>query len=115
MAKKPETVELDLDQRLRDSKPQPTSVLLPMAIHLRLDALAESAEDSAATRKEIIGMLIADASLDPETLDEKVLAYRKLTNGDVVSTLPDKPGEEVAASNVLSFKKRGRGRPRKAG
>jgi hypothetical protein len=77
---------------------------LPLAIHHRLDLLADSAEDVAATRAEIIGMLIASASLDPDKLESDILRYRKLTAADVVPS-------EADGSNVVSIERRGPGRP----
>ena len=97
-------VRLQLEERLKQSERQATSMSLPVAIHHRLDLLAEAAEDVAATRAEIVGMLIANASLDAEGLENSILRYRKLTVGDVI---PD----EGDGHNVISIRRRGPGRP----
>jgi hypothetical protein len=87
---------------------------LPLAVHHRLDLLAEAAQDAGATRAEIIAMLIAEAPLDPDELERSVLRYRKLKVGDVI---PDEKPEvsQVAdqseTGNVVSISPRGPGRP----
>lgn len=80
---------------------------LPAAIHHRLDLLAEAAGDMAATRAEIVAMLISEAALDPTELNASILSYRQKVVGDV---LPER-GE--GAENVISFERRGPGRPQK--
>jgi hypothetical protein len=114
MPKKSKIVELDLNQRLRDSEPHATSLMLPLAVHHRLEILAQLAEAASATRKEIVGMLIAEASLDPARLEQQILDYRRKTNGEVIPDLPDEPdqGEAPAGENVVRFELRGPGRPR---
>jgi hypothetical protein len=77
-------VELPLFERLRESRRQTTSMSLPLAVHYRLDRLARLAGDVNASRAEIIAMLIAAAELDAAELERRVLAYRKLTVGDVI-------------------------------
>ena len=116
MSKQKKIVELDLDQRVRDSEAPATSVQLPLAVHRRLDVLAGLAENVAATRKEIIGMLIADSSLDRKELQDHVVAYREKTNGQVIPEPPDEPDQGSSAPagpNVVRFEKRGAGRPRR--
>lgn len=108
VAKSSAIVRLKRGERLRESERQPTSMSLPVAVHHRLDLLAEGARDIAATRAEIIGMLIAEAELDPEQLETAILRYRKLKVGDVI---PGGGGE--AADNVVSIRRRGPGRPAK--
>ncbi|MGN6201181.1 MAG: hypothetical protein ACTHNY_02095 [Solirubrobacterales bacterium] len=100
-------VRLQLEELLKQSERRATSMLLPVAIHHRLDLLAEAAEDVAATRAEIVGMLIADASLDADRLEQAILRYRKLAVGDVI---PD----EGDGHNVISIRRRGPGRPGKS-
>lgn len=101
-------LRLRLNERLRESERQGTSMSLPVAILHRLDRLAESAKDVDATRAEIIGLLIADAEIGDE-LESAVLRYRKLQVGEVV------PQDERGDSNVISLKKRTAGRPAKSG
>lgn len=84
-------------------------MMLPLAIHHRLDVLAEAAQAAQATRSEIIGMLIATAELDSEVLERSIMTYRKITVGDVVQdqlVADAEPGE-----NVIHFERRGPGRP----
>lgn len=69
---------------------------MPLAVHHRLDVLTDLATDLNATRAEIIAMLIAHADLDVELLEKTVLAYRKMTVGDVVPTKPGEPSPEEA-------------------
>ncbi len=91
---------------------------LPLAIHHRLDLIAEAARDVDATRAEIIAMLIAKAPLEAERLEAEILRYRKLLVGDVVPT-PQPELSEVEPSeepdNVVSSAKRGPGRPGRRG
>jgi hypothetical protein len=114
MAKR-EVVVLSSGERLRESKRQPTSMSLPLAVHHRLDLLAESGADVGATRADIVGMLIAQAALDPELVERAILRYRKLTVGDVI---PDEPttGREAheagTEDNVISIERPGPGRRR---
>lgn len=87
---------------------------LPLAVHHRLELLAEAAADVEATRAEIIGMLIATATLDPSQLEQAILRYRKMTVGDVVPDRPTPAIEPLALApdeNVISIEKRGPGRP----
>jgi hypothetical protein len=109
MSKKHAMVRLRLDERLRESERQATSMALPIAVHHRLDRFAEDAKDIDATRAEIVGMLIAAAELDDAELESAVLRYRKLQVGDVI------PADEIGTNNVISIKKRGAGRPAKSG
>lgn len=114
MAKR-EVVVLSSGERLRESKRQPTSMALPLAVHHRLDLLAESGADVGATRADIIGMLIAEADLDTEQVERAILRYRKLTVGDVIPVEPDAgreaPGPETE-DNVISIERPGPGRRR---
>ena len=101
------------DEALRESERPATSMSLPLAVHHRLDLLAEGASYADATRAEIVGMLICDASLDVEELERAVLRYRKLKVGDVIPEKPEETSEPPAlttADNVVSIKKRGPGR-----
>lgn len=106
MSKKSKTVELNLDERLRDSRPQATSMNLPLPVHRKLELLADLATDIGASRADVIGTLIAEADLD-ESLEGRILAYKKLTVRDVLK--PDEP----LADNVVSIETRGPGRPRR--
>jgi hypothetical protein len=83
---------------------------LPVALQHRLDLLADASKDVDATRAEIIGMLIADAGLDPEDLEQAILRYRKLKVADVIP-----PAETGGEENVVSIRPRGPGRPAKSG
>jgi hypothetical protein len=106
MGKRRRKIDLTLDERLRDSERRPTSMSLPLALHHRLDVMAGQADDVSATRAELVGMLLAEASLDPEELEMAILKYRKLKVRDVL------PEEETGSlDNVVSFTKRGPGRP----
>ncbi len=86
---------------------------LPMAVHHRLDVLADLAEDAGASRAEIVGMLVAEADLDPDALADAIVAYRRKRVGDIVpeQPAPAVPGEK--RDNVVAFEKRGPGRPRR--
>lgn len=107
-----EVVVVPRTERLRDSRRQATSMALPLAVHHRLDLLAECAEDVHATRAEIIGMLIARAGLDSDQLESAVLRYRKLKVGDVIPDERERSEEEhpLAADNVVSIVRHGPGR-----
>jgi hypothetical protein len=107
MPKNSPTITLARDERLRDSRRQATSMSLPLAVHHRLDLLADLAVDVNASRAEIIAMLISEADLDVPTLERLVLAYRKKTVGDVV---PARAGDGEA-ENVISLAPRQPGRP----
>ncbi len=118
MAKEQEVVHLSRDERLRDSKRQSTSMSLPLAVHHRLDLLAEAAEDAGATRAEIVGMLIAGTPLDTDELERGVLRYRKLKVGDALPEEPPELDEQdgpVEPDNVISIARRGPGRPGRHG
>jgi hypothetical protein len=117
MGKEQEVVLLSREERLRDSKRQATSMSLPLAVHHRLDLLAEAAEDAGATRAEIVGMLIAGVPLDTDELEQSVLRYRKLKVGDVIPEKQPELGEpgEPEADNVISIARRGPGRPTRRG
>jgi hypothetical protein len=86
---------------------------LPLAVHHRLDLLAEAAEDVGATRAELIGMLIAQSSLEPADLEPALLRYRKLLVGDVIPDERPRPfvAPEPGEGNVISISPRGPGRP----
>jgi hypothetical protein len=73
---------------LEGTERQVTSMALPVPIHFRLDELVRHAAAAKATRADIVAMLIAEAELDPDALEQRLLRYRKLTVGDVVSS-PD--------------------------
>lgn len=118
MAKEQEVVVLSREERLRDSKRQSTSMSLPLAVHHRLDLLAEAAEDAGATRAEIVGVLIVGAALDTDELERGVLRYRKLKVGDVIPEEQPELGQAenpVEGDNVISIARRGPGRPTRHG
>lgn len=109
MPKRSDKIGISLDERLQESARQATSMTMPLAIHRRLDLLAEAAKDVAGTRSEIIGMLIAEAELDPEGLERRVIVYRKMRVRDA---LRDGVGGRVESSdNIIYFDRRGPGRP----
>lgn len=107
--KKPQrTITLNLDESLRESPRQSTSMSLPLAIHRRLDRLAELADATNATRGEIIGMLIANSPEDPDELELAILRYRKSLVRDVVTLDAD---ESQRDRNVIELPLRAPGRP----
>jgi hypothetical protein len=112
MSKKPETITLTLDEPLRDSKRQATSMSLPLAVHHRLDILAEHGAPAGATRADIIGMLIAQADLDQDILVDGLVAYRKMTVREVVPEAPGQlAGDDGDGANVIELPARHPGRP----
>jgi predicted DNA-binding protein len=123
--RRPEIVELDLDQELFESRREATSMQLPLAVHHRLDVLAERAKKTAASRAEIIGMLIAEADFSASAIEARISHYRNLSVRDVIPGMSDLPQDEALAEgaeavpgrgNVFAFERRGPGRPgRKAG
>lgn len=84
---------------------------LPLAVYHRLDLLTDAAVAVAATRAELIGMLIADAELEPEALERSVVAYRKMTVGDVIPDEVEGGAEGPADDNVVAIRPRRPGRP----
>jgi len=84
MSSKRTPVTLPRSERLRDSVRRATSMSLPLAVHRKLDLLAEEATDVSATRAEIIAMLIAEAEVDAASLEQRIVAYRKKKVGDVL-------------------------------
>jgi hypothetical protein len=113
MSKRPETVTLALDELLRDSKRQATSMSLPLAVHHRLDVLAERGMPAGATRADIIGMLIVQADLNQDSVIEGLVAYRKMTVREVVPEVPGQPtaGDTGDGAEVIELPVRGPGRP----
>ncbi|HEY5816335.1 MAG TPA: hypothetical protein VIS95_08340 [Solirubrobacterales bacterium] len=84
---------------------------LPLAIHHRLDLLAQATEDVGASRAEIVGMLIANAELDAERLEPLIIDYRKMRVRNVVPSTPA-VADEQAGTNVVTLQRRRPGRPR---
>jgi hypothetical protein len=84
---------------------------LPLAVHHRLDVLTDLATDASATRSEMIGMLIATAELEAGELEQRILAYRKMTVGDVVPATPDGPHDQGDNDNVVTLPLPRPGRP----
>lgn len=113
MPKGRSTVSLQLDGRLRDSPMQTTTLSLPVAVHHRLDELANLATDVRASRAELVAMLVANAQLDAATLEERMLAYRRMRVRDVIPRSAGSPSE----ANVIELPFRRPGRPvqRRAG
>lgn len=111
MPEKPKTVELDLDEDLIESLRLPTSMSLPLALHRRLDVLAELAKAAKSSRAEIISMLIANAELDSEKLERQIMDYRRLSVGDVFPEASEEEGR-AGSHNVVRFERRKPGRPR---
>jgi hypothetical protein len=104
----PKTVTLNLDEPLRGSPRQATSLSLEMAISHRLDVLAELAGAANASRGEIISMLIGEAPEDAEELEQRLLAHRKKAVGDVIPAQLDQPHD---GENVVRLEPRSPGRP----
>jgi hypothetical protein len=112
MKKKPETVTLTLDELLRDSKRQATSMSLPLAVHHRLDILAEHGAPAGATRADIIGMLIAQADLDQDSVVDGLVAYRKMTVREVLPEVSGPAaGDTGDRANIIELPLRHPGRP----
>lgn len=78
-------VKLSRSTRMRESDKRATSMALPLAVHRRLDILAEAAKDVSATRAELVAMLIAEADIDSGSLEQRILAYRKKTVAEVLA------------------------------
>jgi hypothetical protein len=91
----PRTIVLPIWDRLRDSPRQVTSMSLPLAVHYRLDRLARLAEDVNASRAEIVAMLIAEAEMDGDDLESRILTYRKKRVGDVAPADPQRDGVDT--------------------
>lgn len=109
VGKATQMITLPLDERIRVSRRQSTSMSMPLAVHHRLDVLAELAGVVNASRAEIISMLIAETVLNAEQLEDRIIAYRKMTVGDVV---PAQRGtSDGEADNVISLPARQPGRP----
>jgi hypothetical protein len=113
MRKKPKTVKITLDELLRDSKRQSTSMSMPLAVHHRLDVLAERGAPAGATRADIISMLIARANLDPDSIVDGLVAYRKMTVREVVPDIAREPaaGDTGDEADVIELPVRHPGRP----
>ena len=107
------TITVHLDELLRESRRQATSMSLPVAVHHRLDVITRAAGPMNPSRAEIIGMLIAEAEVDADSLERRILDYRKKRVGDV---LPEVQPAETTRSdddNVRELPVRSAGRPRK--
>lgn len=88
---------------------------MPLAIYHRLNLLADCAAGANASRAEIIGMLVANADLEPAKLDRDLIAYRYKTVGDVVPDSEQHDGRSRAVGKVVSIQPRSPGRPAKSG
>lgn len=117
--KKPiETVKLSPDELLRDSRRQATSLALPLVIHHRLDVLAEQASALSASRADVIGALIAAAEIDPDAIENLVLAYKKQTVGEAMPRPPQvdhEPPDHHDDDVVVPIRKAGRPAHKAAG
>jgi hypothetical protein len=107
-------VSVRLDQRLRDSTKTATSMSLPAAVHYRLDLLAEKAGNMNPSRAELVAMLIAEAELDEDSLEQRLLAYRKMTVGQILSQDEAPAAERSEGGKVINLPLRAPGRPRHA-
>jgi hypothetical protein len=83
--------EIDRSERISDSDGRATSMTMPLAVHLRLDAMAELTAGIKSSRGELVSMLIAETELDRDQLEDRLNAYRKKRVGDIH---PD-PGADV--------------------
>src|ERR1700733_9683814 len=101
---------LVMSELVRKSEKRATSVGLPVVIHHRLDVLAQSGEVIAASRAEIIGMLISKADFDAKRLSADIIAYREKTVGEVI---PPDIGAPASSEddNVVELRRRRPGRP----
>jgi hypothetical protein len=115
--RKPETFDLALDDDVRKSARQATSMILPLAVHQRLQALAELPKLTDPTRAEVICMLIAEMPLDQKELDARILAYREKTVGEVLPKQPNEHLKPVEGGRVVHIEGPRPGRPssRRAG
>jgi hypothetical protein len=111
MRKDTPMVTLPLDEPLRESRRQSTSMSIPLAVHHRLDVLADLAAVVNTSRAEIMGMLIAEAEPDAEHLEERIIAYRRKTVGDVVPRQAGDLADTNEADNVVALPLRQPGRP----
>ena len=110
---KTDRVRLRLGDRMLESETRATSMSLPVAVHRRLDELAELTSVIKSSRAELIAMLVATTDLDPKALEAAVLAYRRMT---VAEVLPPSPDEGTAHSeDDVVIPLRGPGRPKRAG
>ncbi len=109
MADERETLRFLPSEPLKGSRRQATSMSLPLPVHERLTLLAKLAADVAASRAEIVSMLISDASLDADQLEASILKYRKRTIGEVLPHSQSGSG----GGEVIQIMTPRRGRPSK--
>jgi hypothetical protein len=110
MSENPAIVRLAPGQLVRKSEKRATSMSLPVVIHHRLDALAELAGASGASRAEIISMLISAREFDAAQLETDIIEYRKKK---VLEVMPPDTVEprDLEAENVIELPRRRPGRP----
>jgi len=84
-----------------------------VAVHHRLEKLATTAWAAQPSHAELVGMLIAEASLDEAQLEQAIFSYRRMTVGDVVGNLerPANAAVEDAIEDTIMISLRGPGRP----
>lgn len=114
MARKPTDIELKSSELVAESEHRTTSMSLPLAIHHRLDVVAESVKGTKASRGEIIAALIAQLSLQRSEVRNLIADYREMTVGDVFPDEPDKPLGDSDEGKIYKFRPRRPGRPRSA-
>jgi hypothetical protein len=107
----PDRVTLHRGDRMFESATRATSMVLPVAVHRRLDELADLTGAIKSSRAELVAMLVANAELDADALEAAVLAYRKMT---VAQVLPPPGGGETVTEGDVVVPMRGPGRPKRA-
>lgn len=110
MPRKPPEIELTRAELLSESEHRSTSMALPLALHQRLDVIAEQARGLKASRAELIAMLIAEVPLDRDEIRRRVNQYRELRVGDVFPRDPEATDQDGEA-DVIRIKPRRPGRP----
>lgn len=96
-------LQIPLDEPLRDSPQFPTTLALPAAILHRLEELSSLAAATRATQSDLIGMLVAEADLDPDELERQIIEYRKKKVADIFN--PDAGTLQVEVDHDLNIVK----------
>ncbi len=102
MAHPPKQVTLQLADSIIDCPARGTSMNLPIAVLIRLDAMALEARFARASRNELLAALIAAAPIDAAQLRELVDDYRTLRIENVL------PGTSAGDSVVVPIRQPGR-------
>lgn len=105
-------LQIPLDERLRDSPQFQTTLALPAAILHRLEELSSLAVATRATQSDLIGMLVAQADMNPDELEHHILEYRKKKVGDIFN--PDAGTSQADVDldlNIVKVPLRPPGRP----